>query len=37
MKYYIRLIDVEETKRPDYTSFYLVNEENGCAAGCKTA
>lgn len=36
MKYYVRLKDVEKTQRPDYTSHYLVNEKNGCVAGCKT-
>ncbi|MBC3888027.1 cupin domain-containing protein [Acetobacterium paludosum] len=36
MKYYVRLRDVEETQRPDYTSRYLVDEKNGCVAGCKT-
>lgn len=36
MKYYVRLKDVKATQRPDYVSYYLVNEENGCVAGCKT-
>lgn len=36
MKYYVRLKDVKETQRPDYVSQYLVNEEHGCVAGCKT-
>lgn len=36
MKYYVCLKDVEEVQRPDYTSRYLVNEKNGCVAGCKT-
>lgn len=36
MKYYVRLKDVEKTQRPDYVSQYLVNEKNGCVAGCKT-
>jgi len=36
MKYFVRLKDVEATQRPYYTSQYLVNEENGCVAGCFT-
>lgn len=36
MKYYVYLKDVDEVRRPDYISQYLVNEKNGCVAGCKT-
>ena len=36
MKYFVRLKDVKKNQRPDYTSQYLVDEKNGCVAGCKT-
>lgn len=36
MRYYVKLKDVKEVKKPDYISYYLVNEKNGCASGCKT-
>lgn len=36
MKYYVNLKDVKEGRTEPYISYYLVNEKNGCVAGCRT-
>jgi mannose-6-phosphate isomerase-like protein (cupin superfamily) len=36
MKYYVNLKDVKEGRKEPYKSFYLLDGNNGCVAGCRT-
>ena len=36
MKYYVRKAEVKPLDFPGHKAFPLLNESNGCAAGCKT-